>query len=216
MIFNWKDLFYKEKNKLFKILHRVNKKRLSTMIFPSKENVFNAFYYTPFHKIKIVIIGQDPYHQRNQANGLSFSVNYNCKIPPSLKNIYKEIINDLLLPKNYYDHGCLYHWAHQGVLLLNSILTVELGKPKSHILYGWSDFTDAIIYYISKYLDNIIFVLWGKYAQQKSYIINHNRHYVLCAAHPSPYSANLGFFGCRHFSEINKILLLHNKIPIFW
>lgn len=147
---------------------------------------------------------------------MAFSVNFGCKIPPSLRNIYKEVISNFYLPKNYYFHGCLSRWALQGVLLLNSILTVESGKPKSHAHLGWQNFTNAIIYYINKYLRQVIFLLWGKDAQEKSNMIHRNKHFVLYASHPSPLSANRGFFGCNHFFKTNDILLKQNKNVIFW
>lgn len=141
---------------------------------------------------------------------------FGCSIPPSLRNIYKEIICNFNLPKNYYFHGCLSRWAVQGVLLLNSILTVESGKPRSHACFGWQNFTDAVIYYINKYLNKVIFLLWGQDAQEKRDIIDNNRHFILCASHPSPFSAYKSFFGCNHFYQVNNILSKQNKNIIFW
>lgn len=178
--------------------------------------MFRAFSLTPFHQIKVVIIGQDPYYNVNQAHGLAFSVNFGCPIPPSLKNIYKEIICNFDLSTNYYFHGCLSRWAIQGVLLLNSILTVESGKPRSHAHLGWQDFTNAVIYYVNKYLDKVVFLLWGKDAQEKRYMIHNNKHFILCASHPSPFAAHRGFFGCKHFYKTNCILSKYNKNIIFW
>ncbi|CAL4042421.1 Uracil-DNA glycosylase [Buchnera aphidicola (Phyllaphis fagi)] len=213
---NWKKIFTYQKQILSNILLKVTKERITKVVYPDKNDVFNAFYLTPFNNIKVVIIGQDPYYHKNQAHGLSFSVRPGCNIPGSLKNIYKELMCDLSLCKSYCFNGCLSHWAKQGVLLLNTILTVEEGKPRSHLNLGWQDFTDNIIFYINKYLKGVIFVLWGKDAQKKINIIDINRHYILTASHPSPFSAHLGFFGCRHFSKINKILLDQEYDPIIW
>uniref|UniRef100_UPI003F5D168D uracil-DNA glycosylase n=1 Tax=Buchnera aphidicola TaxID=9 RepID=UPI003F5D168D len=185
-------------------------------MYPRQEDVFYAFHLTPFESIKVVIIGQDPYHNTNQAHGLAFSVRFGLQIPPSLKNIYHEVTENFNLPKDYYFHGCLSRWARQGVLLLNSILTVESGKPRSHVNLGWEKFTDQLIYYINTYLNNVIFLLWGQYAQQKRVFINSNKHIILCASHPSPLSAYRGFFGCRHFIKTNNILLEQKKNVIFW
>lgn len=213
---NWNDIFNKEKYNLSNIMLKVSKERLKKIVYPPEKDIFNTFYLTPFNKIKVVIIGQDPYCSENQAHGLAFSVRINCNIPPSLKNIYKEIIHDLSFSEKHYDHGCLINWSKQGVLLLNSILTVEKGYPKSHILLGWEKFTDNIIFYINLYLKNIIFLLWGRHAIRKKKFINCKKHYVFQASHPSPLSAHLGFFGCRHFSKVNNILLNHGKEIIYW
>ncbi|CAL4319807.1 Uracil-DNA glycosylase [Buchnera aphidicola (Panaphis juglandis)] len=215
-LLNWKHIFHKNKSRLLKILNIVSQERRKKTIYPNKFDVFNAFRFTPFHKIKIVIIGQDPYYNFNQAHGLAFSVQEGCVIPPSLINIYKEIINDLSLPKNYYNNGDLTKWAIQGVFLLNTILTVESGKPKSHSNIGWQEFTDSVIQYINDYLNGVVFLLWGNSAQMKKRIINHNHHLVLCASHPSPLSAYLGFFGCCHFSKSNIFLKNQNRCPILW
>lgn len=165
--------------------------------------------------MKVVIIGQDPYYRVNQANGLAFSVNYNTAIPPTLNNIFKELKNDL---NNFKTprHGCLYKWALQGVLLLNMILTVESGKPRSHTNIGWEIFTKQIINIINMNLNGIIFLLWGNYASKMIEIINLKNNYVLTSSHPSPLSAHRGFFGCKHFSKTNFLLKKQNKTPIDW
>lgn len=185
-------------------------------VFPPMQNVFHALLYTPFEKVKVVIMGQDPYHGPNQAHGLSFSVQEGVAIPPSLKNIYKEIESDLGYPMP--THGCLTGWAKQGVLLLNATLTVRRGEPKSHYGRGWERFTDAIIEKLSKREDPVVFLLWGKSAQEKGERVlqeHQGKHAVLKAAHPSPFSAT-NFFGCRHFSKANKFLQDWGKTPIDW
>lgn len=189
--------------------------RLHNTIYPNQRDIFNAFSLTCFNNIKVVILGQDPYFSHNQAHGLSFSVPKDQNIPPSLKNIYKELNSDF--KKNFvFKHGCLINWAKQGVFLLNSILTVESGKPKSHSSIGWNIFTDKVISMINLHKNSIIFLLWGNDAQKKSILINHNNHYILKASHPSPLSAYRGFFGCKHFSLTNKILLKNDQKPINW
>ncbi|CAL4319821.1 uracil-DNA glycosylase [Buchnera aphidicola] len=213
---NWKYIFFQERGVLSKILLKVKKERLKKIIYPPEEDVFNAFYLTPFNTIKVVIIGQDPYFHKDQAHGLAFSVRSNCSIPPSLKNIYKEVINDLSFPVTYYRNGCLDSWARQGILLLNSVLTVVSGCPRSHIALGWEDFTNKIIWYINIYLKNVIFLLWGNDAQQKKHIIDSKKHHILKTSHPSPFSAHLGFLGCRHFSKVNKILINQGRNTILW
>lgn len=183
-------------------------------IFPPAEQVFNAFKYTDFTEVKVVILGQDPYHGENQANGLAFSVNPNVKIPPSLMNMYKEIAADIGAepPKN----GDLTAWAKQGVLLLNTVLTVEASLANSHRGQGWEAFTDAVIQSLNHAEQHIVFLLWGKPAQQKASLIDGDRHTILTAPHPSPLSAYRGFFGCKHFSRANDALLAHGQKPIIW
>ncbi|CAL4320658.1 Uracil-DNA glycosylase [Buchnera aphidicola (Protaphis terricola)] len=212
----WKKLLSQEKKKYFlDIINYIKKERLKKIIYPSSKDVFHAFFLTPFEKIKVVIIGQDPYFSKNQAHGLAFSVLKKKTIPSSLKNIYKELNNDF--KKNYiFPHGCLENWAYQGVFLLNTILTVESGKPKSHNHIGWETFTNKVIFYISKYKKSIIFLLWGKNAQKKINLIDINKHYILTAPHPSPFSAHRGFLGCKHFSKTNKILVKCKKKEINW
>lgn len=189
-----------------------------TPIYPPKELVFNAFFQTPFDKIRVVIVGQDPYHGPGQAHGLCFSVPKGIKTPPSLQNMFKELESDLHLPRP--DHGCLLSWAKQGVLLLNATLTVKESEPLSHHGRGWEKLTDAAIRKLEERQDPVIFVLWGKSAQDKCKLLRQegapSRHFVLTAAHPSPLSANNGFFGCRHFSKINELLKQQGKEPIDW
>lgn len=186
-------------------------------IYPPKPDVFNAFNYTPFDKVKVVIIGQDPYHGPGQAHGLSFSVPKNVTQPPSLKNIFKELQDDLEVATP--NHGCLTSWAEQGVMMLNAILTVRARMPRSHHGRGWEEFTDAVVSALVKREDPVIFVLWGKTAQEKCrHILEEttNRHFVLSSPHPSPYSAHNGFFGSRPFSKINELLKKQGKEPINW
>lgn len=188
-----------------------------TSIYPPKELIFNAFYQTPFDKVKVLVMGQDPYHGFGQAHGLSFSVPKGVKHPPSLQNIFKELETDLHIPRP--SHGCLISWAQQGVLLLNATLTVRQGEPMSHHGRGWEQFTDAAVRKLAERKDPVIFVLWGKSAQDKCRFLNEkgisSRHCILTAAHPSPYSAQL-FFGCRHFSKINQFLEKIGQKPIDW
>lgn len=216
---SWRLLLSKEKNKPYfiKIINTIiNERKLGKIIYPPQKKIFYAFKLTDIKNIKVVILGQDPYHQPNQAHGLAFSVDYNIKtIPPSLINIYKEISNDIkgfLWPK----HGCLESWSKQGVFLLNTILTVEKNKANSHVNLGWEIFTDTVIELVSKYCEKVVFLLWGAKAQKKINIINNTKHKVLCCSHPSPLSAYLGFFGCKHFSKTNILLKKWNKKPIDW
>ena len=183
-------------------------------VFPKNEVIFNAFNFTTPSNIKVVILGQDPYHGKGQAHGLSFSVPNGVKIPPSLRNIFKELKSNLnyTIPNN----GNLDSWAKQGVLLLNSILTVIEKKAGSHQKLGWEIFTDNVIKKISDEKEGIIFLLWGSFAQKKSVLINKKKHHVLTTTHPSPFSAHRGFLGCKHFSKTNKILLNNNQQPINW
>lgn len=187
-------------------------------IYPDKESVFSAFKKTPFEQVKVVILGQDPYHGRGQAHGLSFSVPVGVMSPPSLQNIYKELASDLGLP--IPSHGCLSSWAEQGVLLLNATLTVREGKPMSHYGQGWESFTDAVIAKLKERDDPVIFVLWGRSAQEKCRqltVYEHpSRHKILKAPHPSPLSAHTGFLGSRPFSQINAFLQALGKTPINW
>lgn len=193
--------------------HYLKAKSQGAILYPPAKLLFNAFNLTPFDKVKVVLLGQDPYHQPNQAMGLSFSVPYGVRIPPSLQNIYKELQADLGIPPS--KSGDLSHWAREGVLLLNSILSVEGGKPTSHQHFGWQHFTDAVIAQINARCNGIVFLLWGNYAKAKKALIDTNKHFVLEAAHPSPL-ARSGFLGCRHFSKTNEILLSLGKTPIHW
>ncbi len=184
------------------------------VIYPLPQHIFNAFNLCSFEHVRVVIIGQDPYHGHGQAHGLCFSVQDGVSIPPSLKNIYKEIHHDLGLP--IPTTGNLTHWAKQGVLLLNATLTVEAGKPCSHQGRGWEEFTDAVIKKLSDEKEHLVFLLWGKYAQEKGVVIDATKHLVLTASHPSPFSAHSGFFGCKHFSKTNEYFLSHKIAPIYW
>mgnify|MGYP003965769635 FL=1 len=184
------------------------------VIYPNAKKVFNAFNSTPFDQVKVVIIGQDPYHGAGQAHGLSFSVEKDTKIPPSLQNIYKELNSDLNIP--IPNTGNLQSWANQGVLLLNTVLTVEANEANSHKNLGWEIFTKAAIEAISKESKNVVFILWGKQAQSLSSIVNEDIHCILSSAHPSPLSAYNGFLGCKHFSKTNDYLVSQGKGPIDW
>jgi uracil-DNA glycosylase len=188
-------------------------KAAGKVIYPKGKDIFNALNSTSFEKVKVVILGQDPYHGPNQAHGLCFSVQKGIMPPPSLKNIYKELKDDVgVTPPN---HGCLEDWAEQGVLLLNSVLTVEQNKPGSHQGRSWEQFTDRIVELLNWEREHIVFFLWGSYAKKKGAIVNRNKHLVLEAAHPSPFSVT-GFLGCRHFSRANHYLEQHGLTPINW
>ena len=215
--YSWKSLLKEEKEKEYfkKIIKQVEEERQKgIVIYPPNNEVFSALSYTEFSNIKVVIIGQDPYHGANQAHGLSFSVKKGIKSPPSLVNIYKEINSDLGIP--IPAHGYLEAWAKQGVLMLNAVLTVRAGQPNSHKELGWEQFTDKVINLINEYQRNIVFMLWGANAQKKGAIIDRNRHLVLEAPHPSPFSAHSGFFGCKHFSKANQYLKDQGKSEINW
>lgn len=189
-------------------------KRAGKRIFPAGGEIFNAFAHTPLDRVKVVILGQDPYHGEGQAHGLCFSVKPGVRIPPSLHNIYQEIHRELGLP--IPDHGHLTAWADQGVLLLNSVLSVECARAASHQGKGWEIFTDRVIELINRECEAVVFMLWGSYAQRKGAIIDPARHCVLKAPHPSPLSAHRGFFGCGHFRAANDYLVAHGKEPIDW
>lgn len=192
----------------------LHEKQQNKIIYPKNRDIFNAFKYAPIDNVQVVILGQDPYHGPNQAHGLCFSVLPGIKPPPSLVNIYKELQADLNIQP--VTHGDLTVWAKQGILLLNTTLTVEQGKPASHYGKGWEQFTDSVIAVLNARQQPIIFVLWGSHAQQKGQQINKNKHVVLSAAHPSPFSAHRGFLGCKHFSKINSILTSWGRQPINW
>ncbi|MFM2480395.1 uracil-DNA glycosylase [Celerinatantimonas sp. YJH-8] len=184
-------------------------------IYPKAEDVFNAFRFTPLEQLKVVILGQDPYHQPGQAHGLCFSVQPGVRVPPSLVNIYKELATDIpgfQIPA----HGYLESWARQGILLLNTVLTVEHGKAHSHAQCGWETFTDSVIKKINDHCEHLVFMLWGSHAQKKGLVIDSSRHCVLKAPHPSPLSAHRGFLGCHHFSKANQYLQQVGKQPIDW
>ena len=213
----WSALLSPEKEKPYfqKILAFLEQERhLGKKIYPAKENIFNAIKLTPFEKLKVVIIGQDPYHNPKQAHGLSFSVPKGVAFPPSLINIFKELQDDcgITAPR----HGCLEQWAEQGVFLLNSTLTVEENKPASHANIGWQQFTDTVIQKINTHPEKIIYLLWGSHAQKKQALIDTKKHIVLTAPHPSPLSAYRGFIGCKHFSKTNDLLIKMNRAPIDW
>ena len=182
-------------------------------IYPPKGQWFKAFELTQFKDVKVVILGQDPYHNPEQAQGMSFSVPKGVSLPPSLKNIFQEIQTDLGINNQ---SGDLTSWANQGVLLLNSVLTVEKNQPASHAGKGWEKFTDYVIELINKEKENVVFMLWGAYAQKKALNIDSNRHLILESPHPSPFSAHKGFFGCQHFSKTNNYLKINNIDPINW
>lgn len=186
----------------------------NSSVFPLQENIFRALQLCPFPQVRVVILGQDPYHGAGQAHGLSFSVPEGVRVPPSLKNIYKEMANDLGKPLPA--SGNLEHWAKQGVLLLNATLTVESGKPGSHQGMGWEQFTDAVIKTVSDQSEHVVFLLWGNYARAKKSLIDTKKHLVLEAPHPSPFSAYTGFFGSKHFSQANDYLTSHNQESIDW
>jgi uracil-DNA glycosylase len=192
----------------------LDEKNAGKVIFPAFKNIFNAFNATPLDKVKVVILGQDPYHGPNQAHGLCFSVNKGVTVPPSLMNIFKELQRDI--GTSIPNHGCLQAWANQGVLLLNATLTVEQGRAGSHQGRGWEQLTDRAIEVVSEQCDGVVFMLWGSYAQKKAVIINEKKHWVLRAPHPSPLSAYRGFMGCSHFSIANQYLTGNAKTPIDW
>ena len=195
-------------------LHIKTEKAQGKIIYPPGPLIFNAFNTTPYDKIKVVILGQDPYHGPGQAQGLCFSVQEGVPPPPSLVNIFKELHDDTGVPVPA--HGNLIHWAQQGVFLLNASLTVRAGEPMSHSKIGWSRFTDEVIKRISDGREHIVFILWGKFAQEKKVLIDDSKHCILRSAHPSPLSAHAGFFGCRHFSKTNEYLMRNGIDPIDW
>ena len=184
------------------------------MVYPPSEDIFNAMHLTPLSNVKCVILGQDPYHEPGQAHGLCFSVKPDIKIPPSLENIYKELHDDIGF--EIPNHGYLEEWAKQGVLLLNTVLTVQAHRAFSHRGKGWEQFTDAIIRTVNEVDRPVVFLLWGKPAQEKKALLNNPKHLILEAPHPSPLSAYRGFFGCRHFSKANEFLMQNGETPIDW
>jgi uracil-DNA glycosylase len=194
--------------------HLKTEKEQGKTIYPPGSKIFNAFNTTPFDHVKVVILGQDPYHGPGQAHGLCFSVPDGVPPPPSLVNIFKELQKDLGL--KIPQHGNLSHWAKQGVFLLNASLTVRAGEPMSHAKIGWARFTDSVIKIISQHKKHVVFFLWGKFAQEKKVLIDESKHLVLKAAHPSPLSAESGFFGCRHFSKANEYLVAQKIDPVDW
>ena len=214
----WKAVLKEEFSKTYfqqVVTFLKTEKAQGKVIYPPGPLIFNAFNQTPFDKVRVVILGQDPYHGPGQAHGLSFSVPAGIKPPPSLVNIFKEIENDLGV-KMPMEYGNLTKWAEQGVLLLNAALTVRAGEPFSHARYGWAEFTDAVISKVSELKEGVVFLLWGKFAQEKQILIDESKHFVLKAAHPSPFSADKGFFGCKHFSKTNALLMKQGLEPIDW
>ena len=214
----WADILGQEKQQPYfqRIMQFVESERAAgKTIYPTKQDVFSAFTLTKLEKVKVVILGQDPYHGPNQAHGLCFSVLPGVKTPPSLANMYKELATDIsefVIPQ----HGFLESWAEQGVMLLNTVLTVEQARAHSHAKIGWEQFTDAVIQQLSDHCDELVFLLWGSHAQKKGLVIDKQKHHVLNAPHPSPLSAYRGFFGCKHFSKTNNLLKQQNKSPINW
>ncbi len=215
---SWHEAIGAEKEQAYfqQILHSVKAERAAgTLVYPPAADVFNAFKVTEFKQVKVVILGQDPYHGAGQAHGLSFSVQAGIAPPPSLVNIYKELADDIAgfqIPA----HGCLQHWAEQGVLLLNTVLTVRAGQAHSHAALGWETFTDRVIAMLNQEREGLVFLLWGSHAQKKGAFIDRNRHCVLTAPHPSPLSAYRGFFGCKHFSQANAYLQQQGLAAIDW
>ena len=212
----WDDILKSEfESDYYKNIRQFLKQEYSNhIIYPEMNDIFNSLKYADYDKIKVVIIGQDPYHEEGQAHGLSFSVKPGIAIPPSLQNIYKELQSDLgcYIPNN----GYLEKWAKQGVLLLNNVLTVRAHQANSHKTCGWEQFTDSIIKALNEREKPVIFLIWGSCAKQKETYITNKNHYILKAPHPSPLSAYRGFFGCKHFSKTNEILIANNEEPIDW
>lgn len=214
----WKEAIGEEKQKPYfqHILQQVQQaKAAGKIVYPPQSEIFSAFSLTEFEAVKVVILGQDPYHGPNQAHGLAFSVKPPVAPPPSLVNIYKELAQDIPNFQIPY-HGYLVDWAKQGVLLLNTVLTVEQGQAHSHANFGWETFTDKVIEQLNLHRENLVFLLWGSHAQKKGQFIDQNRHFVLRAPHPSPLSAHRGFFGCHHFSQANHYLESKGLSPIQW
>ena len=214
---SWKEVLKAEFSKAYFLqiaLHLKTEKETGAVIYPTGSLIFNAFDKTPFNKLKVVIVGQDPYHGPKQAMGLSFSVPDGVAIPPSLVNIFKELHQDIGMP--IPSTGNLTHWAQQGVFLLNAVLTVRANEPASHAKIGWMEFTNAVIKKISDEKKEVVFLLWGKFAQEKQVLIDQTKHHVLKAPHPSPFSAHTGFFGCKHFSTTNELLMNAGLDPIDW
>jgi len=213
----WADMLADEKAKPYfqSIMHfLVEEEKAGKVIYPAQNDLFSAFQETPFDQVKVVILGQDPYHGPGQAHGLSFSVQPGIKIPPSLKNIYQELYSDLNIP--IPTHGCLLNWASQGVLLLNTSLSVEQGKPQSHAKVGWTRFTDKVIETLNHHEQPLVFMLWGAHAKNKRELITEQKHLILTAPHPSPFSVYQGFYGCRHFSQANAFLTKNGREAVRW
>ena len=213
---DWHDALKDEFKKPYyrELYEKVNQEYRSRKIFPASKDIFNAFHLTPLERVKVVILGQDPYHGDGQAHGLCFSVQKGVAPPPSLVNIYKELRDDLGF--EIPSHGCLTEWANQGVLLLNTVLTVRAHAALSHHGIGWEHFTDSVIQVLNKQDRPIVFLLWGAPASKKATMLNNPKHLILKAPHPSPLAAHRGFFGCKHFSKTNEFLSRHEVEPISW
>lgn len=195
-------------------MNKINQLYDKKVVYPAQDNIFKALKLTPYSSVKVVIVGQDPYHGEKEANGLSFSVSPGIKLPPSLKNIYKELYDDLKIDRK--DNGDLTDWAEQGVLLLNAVLTVEKDKPASHRNIGWELLTDYIIKTLNEKKEPIVFILWGNFAKNKTKLITNQRHLIITSSHPSPFSARYGFFGSKPFSKANNFLISNDISPIKW
>ncbi len=213
---DWDEILKDEINKDYfrKILETIDGEYENHTIYPARENIFNALKFTSYSDVRVLLLGQDPYHGEGQAHGLAFSVQEGIEPPPSLKNIFKEINSDI--GKFSAKDGCLIPWAKQGVMLLNTVLTVREGQPNSHKSIGWTTFTDKIISLLNEREAPVIFLLWGANAKEKLPLITNKNHYVLISPHPSPLSASRGFFGCKHFSKVNTILTRNGSKPICW
>ena len=214
---SWKEVLKDEFSKPYfqqVVMHIKTEKSQGKVIYPPGQSIFNAFNSTPVNKLKVVILGQDPYHGPGQAHGLCFSVQLGVTPPPSLINVFKELHDDIGV--DIPNHGNLLHWALQGVFLLNASLTVRAAEPMSHAKIGWATFTDTVIRKISELKDHVVFMLWGQFAQEKKVLIDETKHLILKAAHPSPLSAHSGFLGCRHFSKANQWLMSKGIDPVDW
>jgi uracil-DNA glycosylase len=214
---SWKERIgpYLDRPDMLALSHFLREEKAAgKAIFPPGPEIFNAFAHTPFDRVRVVILGQDPYHGPGQAHGLSFSVRPGVRVPPSLQNMFKEIEDSLGIPRP--DHGCLTPWADQGVLLLNAVLTVEAGQAASHQGKGWEGFTDAAIDALNGEREGLVFLLWGSHAQKKGQLIDGKRHLILRSVHPSPLSAHRGFMGCGHFAKTNAYLASRGEAPIDW
>ncbi|WJG69231.1 uracil-DNA glycosylase [Spiroplasma ixodetis] len=213
---SWLEFFQQEYKEAYftKLLEDIKKEYQTYLCYPQWEEIFQAFKITPLSKVKVIILGQDPYHQPNQAHGLAFSVKTNTPLPPSLKNIFQELKNDLNIEKD--NDGNLTTWAKQGVLLLNTTLTVRQSQPNSHLQYQWVTFTDQVLSFLNLNCTNLVFILWGKNARNKKMLIDTEKHFIIESVHPSPLSAYNGFFNSRPFSKTNNWLISKNKTPIKW
>ncbi|MBL1144625.1 MAG: uracil-DNA glycosylase [Bacteroidetes bacterium] len=210
----WNNFFSNQKVSVLLSKVYQNLSQSDAIIYPESNAIFKCFEHCKFQNTRVVILGQDPYHGEDEANGLAFSVNEHVKIPPSLRNIYKELVDDLNINRN--DNGDLSNWAKQGVLLLNTVLTVEKDKANSHRKIGWENVTDSVIQELSERIDYLVFILWGKMAEQKIKLIDTKKHHIIKSAHPSPLSVYRGFWGSKPFSKTNQLLIKHGQKPINW